>query len=175
MASVTIMRLCARRGFTLIEMIVVIAILLLLMGLLIPVLSRARAEGRRAACKSNLSQLAKAIHMYVTDHQSTYPVLASRPTVNTGMTSLKKLLMPYIKDERLLRCPDDRQGLFEIEGASYEWNAVLNGRTQDGPIEQILGPSKTPMMYDYESFHPDPGQGSWNGKNVVFMDGSVSH
>jgi prepilin-type N-terminal cleavage/methylation domain-containing protein len=175
MRSVTNIRLCARRGFTLIEMIVVIAILLLLMGILIPVLSRARAEGRRVACKSNLSQLAKAIQMYVTDHQSTYPTLASRPTINNGMTSLKKLLMPYIKDDRLLRCPEDRQALFETEGASYEWNAALNGRTQDGPIEQILGPSKTPMMYDYENFHADPGPGGWGGKNVVFMDGSVSH
>lgn len=162
-------------GFTLIELLVVVAILLVLVGILIPVIGRARAEGRRAACKSNLSQLAKAMQMYVSEHQSTFPVIASRPTMSPGMASLKQALAPYVKDERLFRCPEDRQQLFMIEGASYEWNAVLNGRVQDGPIEQILGPSKTPMMYDYENFHADPGPGGWGGKNVVFMDGSVSN
>jgi prepilin-type N-terminal cleavage/methylation domain-containing protein/prepilin-type processing-associated H-X9-DG protein len=162
-----------RAGFTLIELLVVIGIVGLLAALLLPVLGAARAEARRTYCGSNLSQLSKAMQMYVLDHQSTYPVLAARPTLNPGMVSLRKTLASYVKDERVFKCVEDRQGFFEKEGASYEWNAALNGRTQDSVLEQVIGPSRTPMMYDYENFHPDRGAGGYGGKNVVFCDGSV--
>ena len=165
---------CKKCGFTLLEILVVAAIIALLAGILLPAISQARAKARRTACMSNLSQLAKAVMMYVSEHQSTYPVIASRPTMDSSKASLKQALARYVSDERLLRCPDDRQKFYETEGSSYEWNAVLNGRVQDGPIEQILGPSKTPMLYDYENFHSDPG-GGFGGKNVVFIDGSVSN
>ena len=45
-------------------------------------------------------------------------------------------------------------------------------------LEQVLGPSRTPMMYDYENFHPDTGAGAgttYGGKNVLFCDGHVEH
>jgi prepilin-type processing-associated H-X9-DG protein len=80
-----------------------------------------------------------------------------------------------VVDEKLLRCPAENLGLFALEGSSYEWNPVLNGKPQDGTIENMLGPSRTPMLYDMESVHPDKGEGSWRGKNVVFCDGSVSN
>lgn len=159
-------------AFTLVELLVVIAIIALLASLLLPVLSRARAEARRVECKNNLSQLAKAVQMYAIDNQFRYPAAATRPSLNHSLPSLSQLLLPYCHDPRVLRCPADQQGFFEQEGSSYEWNAVLNGRMQDGPLEQILGPSKTPMLYDYENFHSSNGAG-FGGKNVVLCDGSV--
>lgn len=53
-----------QRGFTLIELLVVIAIIAVLMAILFPALNRAREQGRRAVCLSNLKQLTLAWIMY---------------------------------------------------------------------------------------------------------------
>jgi len=55
-------------GFTLIELLVVIAIIALLMAILIPALTRAREQGKRAACIHNLKGLVLAWLMYTDDN-----------------------------------------------------------------------------------------------------------
>ena len=52
------------RGFTLIEMLVVIAIIGMLAGLLLPAINRARERGRQTQCISNMRQVAAAVHMF---------------------------------------------------------------------------------------------------------------
>lgn len=56
------------RGFTLIELLVVIAIIAILMAILMPALNRAREQGKRAACLSNLKQLTLAWVAYAGDN-----------------------------------------------------------------------------------------------------------
>ena len=163
-----------KAGLTLIEILVVLGIVSILAGLLLPILSRSRAEARLVSCASNLMQLHKAMSLYVDGNFATYPKLAARPTINQGQASLHDTLLPLLKDERVFKCPDDRQGYFENEGASYEWNVGLNASSQDGPIDKIISPSKLPMMYDYENFHAACG-GEFGGKNVLFCDGHVGH
>lgn len=162
----------ATRGYTLVEMLVVIAVIAVLAGILLPILSRSRAEARSTACKSNLSQMYKAVQLYLGDH-TRYPACSVKPSISPGQARSSDTLVPYISDRRVFQCPADYKGFFEAEGSSYEWNVALNGRPQDTLVEEFLGASRTPMFYDYESFHPDPGGGSYGGKNVVFCDGSV--
>lgn len=60
--------MCKKTAFTLIELLVVIAIIAVLMGILIPALSRARENGKRAVCLNNGRQLTLAWMMYADDN-----------------------------------------------------------------------------------------------------------
>lgn len=66
-------RLSSRKGFTLIELMIVIAIIAILAAILVPNFIRARAQGQLTSCKSNLKNIATALEMYSTDHNGQYP------------------------------------------------------------------------------------------------------
>ena len=61
-----------RSGFTLVELLVILAIVAILASLLLPALARAKERGRRAVCLSNLSQLLKACTMYAMDNEDKF-------------------------------------------------------------------------------------------------------
>jgi len=68
--SRTIRRLA---GFTLIEMLVVLAIIGTLVALLLPALNAAREQGRRTACLNNLDQIGKSLHIYANINSNYLP------------------------------------------------------------------------------------------------------
>lgn len=76
----------SRRGFTIVELLVVIGIILVLITLLLPVLTGAREASRRAACASNLRQLSQAMFAYATDHDGALPVQHGDRTNATAPT-----------------------------------------------------------------------------------------
>jgi prepilin-type N-terminal cleavage/methylation domain-containing protein/prepilin-type processing-associated H-X9-DG protein len=80
-------------AFTLVEMLVVIAIIGILAGLLLPVLGRARDKARTAQCVSNLKQIALAIDMYASDYGESFPP-AFISTVPGSDWSL--IIQPYL-------------------------------------------------------------------------------
>jgi len=61
------------RAFTLVEMLVVLAIIATLAGLILPAISAAREESRRAKCLSNLGQIGKALSIYCNNNEDYLP------------------------------------------------------------------------------------------------------
>src|SRR5881397_1946689 len=65
----------AAKGFTVLELLVVVSVFAILAALLLPALSRAKASGKRTICLNNLSQIAKGVHMYAGDsNQILFPI-----------------------------------------------------------------------------------------------------
>lgn len=89
-------------GFTLIEMLVVIAIIGVLAAILIPVFMSAREKGREASCLSNMRQIGMAMSMYTQDHSD-----CIIPGTNNGNSWGIGLLLNYTQSKDIFRCPDD--------------------------------------------------------------------
>src|ERR1035437_2814888 len=77
-----------RRGFTIIELLTVMAIIAILTAILLPVLGMAREQARRATCQSNMHQIHEALAMFQKDTLGVPPGLWDPAQYNSlGLTS----------------------------------------------------------------------------------------
>ncbi len=169
----------SRSAFTLVELLVAMAIIGALAALLLPVLGRAKEEGRAAACLSNLHQIGIALQLYTDENANRLPVLydallgadPATPRTNT----IDVVLTNQLGSTKILRCPSDRKDLFIRTGSSYAWNTLVNG--QDANHLSLLtlpfNPHQIPLVFDKEKFHQTRGSGK--EVNFLYADGHIKN
>jgi prepilin-type N-terminal cleavage/methylation domain-containing protein/prepilin-type processing-associated H-X9-DG protein len=141
------------RAFTLIELLVVIAIIAILAALLLPSLARAKEEGRRANCVSNLRQLTICWEMYSDDNQGFLPpnnwidyvgsgggfnqsvswCNGDALTDTTASNIQTGLLFPYNRSTGIYHCPSDVSTIVDVNG-----NALPQLRTRSYNMSQSV-------------------------------------
>jgi len=108
-------------GFTLVEMLVVVAIIGVLIALLLPAIQSAREAARRAACSSNMRQIGLAVQNFESG-QSHFPPLR----YGAGGWSLLALITPYLEQDMLYDKMDFKvsYGLISVNGKKLSAHRV---------------------------------------------------
>jgi len=134
------------RGFTLIEMMIVVAIIAILVGILVPNFIRARAQAQTAACEANLKEIATALELYETDNDH-YP---ASEAIDPSETELS----PYLKQTPV--DPAAGAGLYyaftvtDPGTATSAYTIVCPGSHDPGTL-QIISPNTTFTHIQYAS------------------------
>ena len=96
------------RGFTLIELVVVIAIILILGAMLLPVFEQATKQAEAICCLSNMRNIGYAALMYADDYGQQYPPAIVEITDSIcDANCWDKSLFPYLRSELIFVCPAD--------------------------------------------------------------------
>lgn len=124
----------AKRGVSLIEMMVVFAIVAVLLGLILVAVEYSRESSRRTACQSNLRQLAAAVHEYIALYKR---VPDPAPTGLIGGWSIA--ILPFLEEENLAHSLTQNSSLdpVNLSPLARHRPAILTCPSADEPESSI--------------------------------------
>jgi prepilin-type N-terminal cleavage/methylation domain-containing protein len=189
------MKVQRSNAFTLLELLVVIAVISILAALLLPALSRSKEEGRRTFCMNNLKEVNTAIRLYADDWADFLPVLPNPNPYPNGVGAFYKQLVkgylgltgPASPTEKVFICPSDT--IIQVQAGhaftSYTFNGYEVGpeaipRITGQKMSAIKSPAKAVLVGEWPAFfggswHPVINGDSPNAKDVLsFVDGHAS-
>lgn len=124
-----------RRGFTLVELLVVIAVIGVLVGLLLPAVQAARAAARVTSCINNMRQIGLATHMFADSNHGRFP---QNDHAGAGK-SWVYTLAPYVESVEAIRiCPDDPKGRDWLKNGAKGTSYVINEFISTNYPESVL-------------------------------------
>ena len=195
-------KLLRLRGFTLLELLVVISIIVILAGLLLPALNHARENAKALKCKGSLKQLGLIVNNYAIDYNDFLPACIDyNRTATYVWPFLGSYRLRYIQTDTIWKdgCPSYPSYVAKDQGSCYGYNTYLGYYKPDGSIDMgwyakygqsriggIKSPSRKFLAADtkhiswcYVRYYDDPNLDTtawWhnNAANFLYIDNHVS-
>ena len=145
-------------GFTIIEILVVIAIISMLAGMLLPALQRARSQAKKSTCMNNLKQFALAYQLFAQDHAGAFP----EDSNDMAGTDPKPIYDEYISDTRIFWCPEDSDAKpISIGSSNYgiSYTFTFGKTVRDNITDELIKDNNV--------------DNHGGGRNILYLSGQV--
>lgn len=140
------------KGYSLVELLIVIATIGLLAAVLLPVFRAARDSARQSVCLTNFKQVSTALQIYLGDYEDRNPPVNHRPGFNGPPGQDRtwvQIVLPYVKSFQVFKCPSDTGRLRGNEG-SFDGDLILN----DTDIRFFLASQRSNLGYNHQYLAP---------------------
>ena len=147
----TVLR-CNHRGLSLIELMIVFALISVMMVLSLPMLSTANERARSELCQQNLVEITQTIVEHAED-TGRLPTMQNLQPIHAGM-SLPEFIRLDQHTPNVLFCPSDDTENSQRFETSYQWTMTFNDKSP-GELTQYLGQA---ILADREAYHQNAVQ-----------------
>lgn len=170
------------KGFTLVELLVVVAIIALLISILLPSLSRARELSRRTVCAANVRGIGQGCKIYANENEESWPLVAFAPPQNTSDEGVT-----YLEQMGKSACDESNTSSSSVSVSRNLWLLVREGRVTTklfkcpSSDDSIDSTENISLFYDFRGYgwlsygyqvpYPNPGDArpSENSDTLMVM------